>query len=568
MPGTGNLAAAVSFAGHIYCPDATAGIVYEFDGSGKLVNQIRISGAGGALELEVREDHLFINAPDGSTARVVDEKHVVKDVNKYENGVLGADPPPPQPSQPAKPVKTVPGKPQSVAASAGDASAVVTWRKAADNGAAITKYVIEGGPQPITVGAKQRSVEIKGLTNAQPYKFTVYAVNSVGAGPKATSPVVTPTADVPDAPTSASAKAKPDGTVEVAWPAANGQGRKIISYTVTSVAGGVQAPIGSVTGTTMTIAKGSLTYGTQYAFTVVAVNDKNAGSKASPASNTIVPFAAPGPPRNVGAATVTDQRGSIRVTWRAAEDNGRKIDKYVVDAGKGPQDVTGTTVTLNGFADDTPVEVTVHAVNEAGNGPDVKAAARTIGTPAVTIAGGGADYTSLNVTFAPNNKGGAATCQLLVNRSDGTPAGSASAGCATAPLTLTVGGLWPNNTYNLSVSITTAAGTATGTATLSTFQLRFTVICPNNSSGYCNGGVYAYQTPSQSGTAANPSLRIGATGTPQCHTANNPVIDATPWGAKKSNEWLKFSYGGRDVYFPWAWARLDGGDNLGLIPRC
>ena len=69
-----------------------------------------------------------------------------------------------------------------------------------------------------------------------------------------TSPVVTPTADVPDAPASATAEANPDGTIDVAWAAANGQGRKIISYTVTSVTGGVQAPVGSVTGTTMTIA--------------------------------------------------------------------------------------------------------------------------------------------------------------------------------------------------------------------------------------------------------------------------------------------------------------------------
>jgi hypothetical protein len=39
-------------------------------------------------------------------------------------------------------------------------------------------------------------------------------------------------------------------------------------------------------------------------------------------------------------------------------------------------------------------------------------------------------------------------------------------------------------------------------------------------------------------------------------------------GAKHTNQWLKFSYGGRDVYFPWAWAQLDGDDNLGLIPSC
>ena len=100
VPGTGPLAPAVAFAGHVYCADPAAGIVYEFDAAGKLVNQIHIAAAGGPLELEVREDHLFINAPDGSTARVVDKNHVVNEVNKYEHGVLGGDPPPPPQPKP------------------------------------------------------------------------------------------------------------------------------------------------------------------------------------------------------------------------------------------------------------------------------------------------------------------------------------------------------------------------------------------------------------------------------------------------------------------------------------
>lgn len=564
VPGSGSLSAAVPFAGHIYCPDATAGLVYEFDGSGKQVNQFRISGAGGTLELDVREGHLFINAPDGSTARVVDDRHVVKEVNKYEDGVLGADPPPPPPvTDPPKPIKSVPGKPQNVAASAGDASAVVTWRKAADNGAAITKYVIEGGPQPLTVGAQQRSVEIKGLTNAKPYKFTVYAVNSVGAGPKVTSPVVTPTADVPDRPTSATATAKRDGTVDVTWPAANGQGRAIVAYAVTSVTGGVQAPVGSVTATTMTIAKGTLTYGTQYAFTVVAINDKNAASRPSPTSNTVVPFAPPGAPRNLSAATVTNQRGAIRVTWQAAQANGRKIDKYVVDAGTGPRDVTGTSLTITGLTDDDAFEVKVHAVNEAGNGPDGKATARTIGKPTVTVVSNGAGYNSVSVTITPNNKGGTATCMLQISSM------STSTGCGTGPVTLTLNGLWPNTTYDYTVSVANAAGTAKAIGSRPTNQLHFTVICPTNTDNYCGKGIYAYDTTSQNNIndAINPSLKVGATGTPACHVGGDQV-NATVWGAKESSQWLRFTYGGGDAYFPYAWTTLDGGDNINMIPGC
>ena len=63
-------------------------------------------------------------------------------------------------------------------------------------------------------------------------------------------------------------------------------------------------------------------------------------------------------------------------------------------------------------------------------------------------------------------------------------------------------------------------------------------------------------------------MPVGTTGTPQCHTTGNQEINATPWGAKKSDQWVRFNYRGADVYFPLAWATLDGGDNLGLIPGC
>ncbi len=562
VPGSGPLSPAVMFAGRVYCADARAGVVYEFNQSGRLVNEIRIPSAGGALELEVRESHLFINAPDGSTARVVDQKHVVREVDKYEGGVVGADPPPPPPvTEPPKPTKTVPGRPRNVQASAGDASARITWRRASDNGSPITKYVVQGAGQTITVGAKQRSIEIKGLTNAKTYRFTVRAVNGIGAGPKATSPAVMPTADVPDAPTSVTATAKPEGTVDVTWPAANGQGRKIRSYVVTAVSGGVQATVGSVTRTRMVIPKGSLTYGTQYAFTVVAVNDRNAGSPPSPASNTVVPFAAPGPPRNLAAATDPGQRGAVRVTWQAAVDNGRPIEKYVVDAGTGPIEVTGTTATVTGFADDTPVRLTVHAVNAAGNGPGVTATARTMGVPSLTLTGSRAGYNSVSVTFTPNNKGGAALCRVKI-----AGAGATQAACTTAPLTLTVNGLWPNNSYSYTVSVTTAAGAATATGSRATSQLRATVICGDT--GYCGTGIYVYSVPSQSNPGnAVGRFRAGNQFTPQCHVASDNV-DARPWGGRNSNQWLRLTYQGRTAYFPFAWANTDGGNNVALLPRC
>ncbi|RQX08002.1 hypothetical protein DLJ59_02275, partial [Micromonospora inaquosa] len=94
VPGEGGrLSPAVAWADRFYCADEATGTIYSFDAAGQLVETIR-GRANGPLELEVRENHLFINSPDSATARVVDDKHQVREVNKYANDVLGGDPPP------------------------------------------------------------------------------------------------------------------------------------------------------------------------------------------------------------------------------------------------------------------------------------------------------------------------------------------------------------------------------------------------------------------------------------------------------------------------------------------
>jgi hypothetical protein len=575
VPGAGSLSPAVAFAGRIYVADSDNSIVYEISPGGTVINQIKIPAAGGKLELEVREGFLFINAPNGSSARVVDSKHVVKDVNKYQEQVTGADrPAPPPTTTPPKPVKSPPGKPQNVTATAGDATATISWRPGASNGSDITKYVIDGGPQQVTVGANQRSVTVTGLTNGQTYNFTVYAVNAIGNGQKANAPAVMPTADVPDPPTSVTATANKDGTVDVTWPAANGGGRKIVQYQVVAISTGQQAPVGQSATTSLKIDKTVLTYGTQYAFTVTAVNDKNASSKPSPASNTVVPFNVPSAPKNLSGATVTNQRGTVQFSWQPADTNGRPITEYEVDDGKNVTKVTGTTATLNGYADDTPVTVKVHAINAAGKGPDATASARTIGAPSITLTSHSAGLNTISATFTPNNKGGAATCTLNVLDGSGNPVSNASAGCATAPVTLTAGGVWPNGSYQLTVSITTAVGTATSAAVgQATLGMSFTVICPNNSGGYCDSGIWAYKGAAQtSGNAVAPSLPVGRSYAAECIRDGGTVVNATPWGAGSSSLWVRFYYSNANTpqtaWFPVAWVDFSNGGGTGNLQRC
>jgi hypothetical protein len=563
VPGAGELTPAVAFAGHFYCADSAAGIVYEFDGHGKLVNQIKVNPAGGTIQLEVREDRLFINAPDGSTAVVVDQNHVARSVDKYQNGVLGGDPPPAPNVPPAKapPPKGKPGKPQNVTAFASDATVRLAWREADDNGSPIIKYVVTGGPTDVAVGANQRTAVVRGLSNGKTYVFQVYAVNAIGNGPSAQSPPVMPTADVPFAPTSVTATANPNGTVDVTWPAAAGGGRKIIRYTVTAVTSGAQAPIGDVTDTRLTVPAGNLDYGTQVAFTVVAINDRGAGSASSPASNTVVPFTRPGAPRSLSASTAGNQKGAVTVTWRAAQDNGRPIEKYVVEAGGSSQDVTGTTATVTGFPDDTAVTVTVHAVNAAGDGPTATASARTIGAPTMTVTGSTGSFNSISVTFTPNSKGGDATCKVQIGSA------AAQSACSTQPVTLTVGGLWPNGTYNYTASVTTAAGTVSAAGSRATSQLKATVICTDPS--YCGSGIWVYSVPSQAdGTLALGTLVGGNQFTPQCHIISDPPVNAKPWGGRSTNEWLRLTFKGKTGYFPDGWVNTDGGNNLSLLPSC
>jgi Fibronectin type III domain len=480
-------------------------------------------------------------------------------VDKYANNGLGGDPPAnPPPPPPAKPTVGPPGAPVRVTASAGNATARVSWGPAAPNGAAIVKYVVEGDGTAHEVGANQRTLVVGPLTNGRAYTFTVYAVNAKGAGPKRAANPVVPTADVPDPPVSVTAKANPDGTVTVSWPPANGQGHQVPAYQLTPVsAGGAEQPL-TATGPSLTVPAGTLAYGTQYAFTVIAVNDKGAGSKPSPVSNTVVPYTVPGAPKNVQAATV-DAKGTIQVSWQPADDNGRPITRYVVTANGTSQDVTGTSVTLGGLADGVSVTATVKAVNAAGSGPGVSRTARTIAPPTVTLTGNpGPQYQQITVSFTVNGNGGATTCTLTL-----AGGGPSPIGCTGTTLT----GLGPDTTYSYTVTVTNKAGSASAGGSQRTPVLNGKVICPNNVNGYCNSGIWAYRQPTQSGTPVNPPLPVGRTFSAKCQITGG-MVDTNKWtGRQPSPVWIGFDDGGR-AYFPWAWTTLDAGNNLGNLPPC
>ncbi|WP_434740781.1 fibronectin type III domain-containing protein [Micromonospora sp. SH-82] len=573
VPGRGDrLSPTVAWADRFYTADEATRTIYSFDASGQVVDTIRGGkGLAGPLELEVRENHLFINAPQSARARVVNDRHEVRDVDKYASDVLGADPPqepPPPPPPPPKPKVSAPGPPRDVTAAAGDGRARVTWRPAAANGAQIMRYVVEGAGQRQEVGANQRAVEVTGLTNGEEYRFSVHAVNAKGEGPARRTNPVTPTADVPDAPESVTASERPDGTVVVTWPEADGQGNTVARYAVTATSAGANAPVGEATGTELVVRAGELEYGTQYAFTVVAVTQAGAGSTASPVSNTVVPFAVPGAPGDLSAATVADRPGTVSVRWSEAVANGRPVTAYRVEVGGRRSEVTDTRATVEGLGDGQDVTVSVTAVNEAGEGPAVTGSARTVAAPRVTVTGASATATSVTVSVTVDAGGGEATCSV------GTPGEPTVSGSCSR---LTVPNLAPGTAYPLTVTARNAAGEGTATRRVSTEAMFGVATCVNGASGdeatYCDrdrdgrNGNEIFSVPRQDNDRqvgwAKPGRRLEA----YCKRRGEEVYAYIYNDEKRSTWWVQVEFEGKN-YIPWAWLNLEGGDEITSLPTC
>ncbi len=353
-------------------------------------------------------------------------------------------------SNPSGPVipYTAPDAPTGVTATAGNASASVSFTAAADNGSAITSYTVSGGGQ--TASGIGSPITVTGLTNGTAYTFTVIATNAAGPGPaSAASNSVTP-ATTPSAPGSVTATLGTPGsnqaTVTFTAPASNGSA--ITSYTVTS-SGGPSA-LGSSSPITVT----GLANGTAYTFTVTATNAIGTGSASAP-SNSVTPYAIPGAPTGVAASA---DNALATVSFTAPASNGSAITSYTVTSN--PNGITasggGSPITVTGLTNGTPYTFTVIATNLAG--PSQASVPSNSVTPgvkpgpplSVTASPGNAQAT---VNFSPPaSSGGSSISSYTVTSSGGqTASGAASP--------VTVIGLANGTAYTFTVTATNVTGT-------------------------------------------------------------------------------------------------------------
>ena len=355
---------------------------------------------------------------------------------------------------------TEPDAPTGLGATVSDQRVDLIWTApASDGGQSITDYEYEQGGSGtwISTGGTATSYTIRNLTNGQPYRFRVRALNSVGAGAaSAASPNVTPATE-PDAPPVLSATVS-DQRVDLIWtaPASNG-GAPILRYEYELDFSGTWTSTGG-TATSYTVT--GLTNGQSYTFRVRALNRVGAGlassSQSATPTSTVV---APDTPFGLSA---TPGNRQVMLSW-VQPSGGAALTDYEYDqdgsvtwtstGGKAPSH------TVTGLTNGQSYTFKVRAVNSAGQSA---ASGSQSATPTTTEpeAPESLRFTpgDQQVTLrwrAPTNDGGEPILRYEYDQ-DGSGTWISTDGTATSH---TVTGLNNGQTYTFRVRAVNALGT-------------------------------------------------------------------------------------------------------------
>ena len=381
--------------GHAYLVNRTEAELVQVDADTMTVGRREPLGVADASRVDIIAEggKVFVNDPASALAIVVDgDRYVRIDKHRGLSGRRPQDRPQDTPQDPVPsagatdaqppPPTTPPAAPTQVQAQPGNASATVSWSLAGGSPTSSFQLTYDGLGSPIQVPGGERSVTVDGLDNGTTYVFEVWASNEVGDSDRSRSNPVVPSDRVPGSPTGVTATAG-DASARVAWDAADDRGREITSYVVTAQPGGLTQ---ETAGRSTEMDFSGLTNGTDYTFTVRAVNDLGVQSDASPPSRPVRPY---GPPGQVPQVNVAFDDGVVTLDWEASPNQSPEPVRYQIAisptaGGQGQVETPETTYSFSGLQNGVSYTFSIVPINDRGAGPARQASATPGRAPRVT----------------------------------------------------------------------------------------------------------------------------------------------------------------------------------------
>lgn len=589
--------APLSVAGAAYLLDRTSSAVLVVDTTtGEVHGPVPIELGNGDLETYVKDGMLWVNDPAGKAAVTVQRDGTVTRVTKRDEKIPVIAPevvetPPPVPPPVTETVDTptpaaptprsgpspVPAAPAPtptagqgtgpapaaavqppampvVVATPGNRKADLSWTVPNDGGAGVTGFRITyepgGSDRAVNADGAATGAVLEKLKNGTEYTVTVVARNQAGDSPPATV-TVRPTSEVPEAPTGVTAAPTADGSVNVAWEAADGNGNAVTKYQVFAAAGqsGVPAPVSTTpvvetTGAlTAVIPRNKFPLGTDLDVTVTAVT----GAAPSPASEAakVRVLATPG----VAVLTLTGSQptnADLRVACDLACRGGSDAATFAltlapggaVTPASGKLTANQTTAKATGLNARTSYTARVKITNEVGNRDGNAVTFTTQGAPIISAVQ--ASASGLNVTARATVDEGqlATTCRFDFGDGYNTTVGCGESPTHTMP------------TYNVGFTVTVTASNAAGTnaaqRTGSTGTKPMTANgdhwgCPSSpTSPYCGPDVSRMSGRSWNPAGNRTKVGKGTSIQGECQTTGDTITDPAPGGAA-TNLWVRTS---------------------------
>ncbi|MGI9448083.1 MAG: fibronectin type III domain-containing protein, partial [Pirellulales bacterium] len=280
----------------------------------------------------------------------------------------------------------VPGLVQNLTLVAGVGQVTLDWDPGTDGALGIDEYVVKFS---INSGAfvddnwnsgVAGPVIKSGLSTGNTVVAEVFAQNSIGDGPVATSNTVV-VAGTPGVVTGL-AFTEEDGAVGLSWTApADTGGYPVADYIIESTSDNganwvAESDISTATTATISSHDGvPLINGNNYSFRVSAKTSIATGSSTEITGGPAVPHTVPSAPV---LNTPTFGDGSIGITWTAPDNGGKPITDYVVQYKRASRTQwetftdgtsTATSATITGVNNGIAYVVRVAAVNQKGQGP-------------------------------------------------------------------------------------------------------------------------------------------------------------------------------------------------------